>query len=151
MQTKTHTGTLRSSETDTKQLLRKAGLKATPGRMSVLRLLRKAARPLAVRDIFMQLSSPRIDQATAYRILGVLRKSGLVEDVDFRHGHVHYEFKSPIGHHHHIVCERCGRVEDFKGCDYKKIKKNALMQTPLFSEVSRHSLELFGICRRCDK
>lgn len=133
-----------------KNILRDAGYKATPGRLALLELLRRSKKPLSITEIARGLSASgrKMDQVTIYRNLESFEKIGVVRKVDLRHGHSDYELASEDDHHH-LNCLRCGKVRDFAGCDLGSIIKKALRHNPEFAEVSQHSLELFGICRKC--
>lgn len=92
-----------------------------------------------------------IHQVTVYRILHALKHAGIVTQVDFRHGRSYYELRDEQHDHHHIVCVKCGRVEDFVGCDYERLAAKALKQARGFATIVSHSLELFGMCNTCSK
>ena len=132
-----------------KELIRSAGYKATPGRLALLEVLQKSARPLSVPRIVRGLRGNKVDQATVYRALATLEKIGAVRRVDLRHGHADYELVQGGDHHHHINCLNCGTVQDFTGCVLGLVIKKALRKNPDFAEVREHSLELFGLCRKC--
>jgi Fur family ferric uptake transcriptional regulator len=138
---------------DLREVLRDAGLRATHGRMLLINILKKSKHPLAIKDVMKRLPRGKLNQVTVYRILDALHNEGLVRMIDLRHGHVHYEIAgpSPSHHHHHVICTKCDRIEDFKGCNYKKLAKGAIKQASSFSKVEHHSFELFGVCKSCDK
>lgn len=139
-----------NNSSDHPTLLRDAGLKATPARLAVLNLLSMAKKPLSINDIKQDLKRhSSIDQATIYRIIKALEKKGLIKQVDFQHGHAHYELRTH-DHHHHVVCENCGKVADISKCDTTDIEKQALKISG-FSKINDHSLELFGLCNKCAK
>ena len=129
-------------------LLRKAGYKATPGRVALLKLLKASKEPMSIQEIIKKAGKIAVDQATVYRMLEVLEKIGAVKQVNLQHGHVDYEFVDPKDHHH-IVCTVCKRVEDLDGIDTPDLSRRALRQATSFAKVTAHSLEFFGICRNC--
>ena len=131
-----------------KMLLRRASLRATPGRLHLLRALKESRRPMSIKRINAVLARTRIDQATIYRTLETLAEKGIVRTIDFQHGHVHYEL-ADADDHHHVVCRCCGRVGNFTGCDMESIARKAMSQCTQFVEIERHSLEFFGLCRAC--
>src|SRR5688500_13198772 len=93
-----------------RELLRKAGYKATPARMAILEFLNTLQKPVSVPEIIQKLGQ-NIDGVTAYRTLDALKKSGIVRQIDFHHDHAYYELAS-LGEHHHAICTNCKRVED---------------------------------------
>ena len=139
-----------SEKRDYAQILRKAGLKVTEARLAVLKFLEVAKFPLSPAKIAKGISRSDIDQATVYRTLNSLEKAGAVRQVNFEHGHAHFEMASRPDHHH-VVCMSCGRVSDFTGCLTDKAIRDALKQAKDFSYIDHHSLELFGLCRSCKK
>ncbi|OGZ60127.1 MAG: hypothetical protein A3B96_01845 [Candidatus Spechtbacteria bacterium RIFCSPHIGHO2_02_FULL_43_15b] len=130
-------------------ILRSAGYKTTPPRVLLLELLDKAKSPMTIKEI-MEKTGKEMDQATAYRALKKLEGAGLVSQIDFQHGHAHFELAATKEHHHHIVCVKCGKVEDFTHCDLEEFSKNISKKSRGFSSIKHHSLEFFGICKSCE-
>ncbi len=143
MKQKTH-------KTDFPALLREAGLKATPGRLSLLAFLSKEPKPLTVGAIKKKLGN-ETDTVTLYRALEDFAEAGIVRRVDFEHSHAHYEIVAGREHHHHIICKKCDKVEDVHACESVGIEKNVLEKAKNFSTITSHSLEFFGICNQCVK
>jgi Fur family ferric uptake transcriptional regulator len=91
---------------------------------------------------------PAVGRATVYRALDQLESLGLVQKVDLAGEAAGYERVDPQGHHHHhLVCERCGRVVAFEdeGLEQAIV---ALAERPDF-KVSSHEVTLRGECSRC--
>lgn len=128
-------------------LLKQTGLKVTPARVKVYEILANVGKPLSVHDILKKLPAGSADQATVYRILEALKKVGLVKSVEFEHGHAHFEIDSG-DHHHHIICESCGKVVDVSKCDVSGLDRQVLKISG-FKNINRHSLEFFGLCDKC--
>jgi Fur family ferric uptake transcriptional regulator len=128
-------------------LLRGAGFKATPHRLAVLALLEKSKKPLSIKKIRDQLRRKDLDQATLYRMVNALEQAGLLRAVDFRHSHAHYELEGGERHHHHIVCQSCGKLADIFA-DTSRLEAQALKMSK-FAAITSHSLEFFGLCRAC--
>ena len=135
---------------DFASLLRAYSYKATPGRVAILAVLEKNRRPLSVPDIHKELKS-KVDQVTIYRTLETFAESGIVRKIDLQHSHTHYEIVLGHDHHHHIVCKKCGKVEDIELYKIETFEKDALKKSKLFSTIKNHSLEFFGICNACAK
>lgn len=133
------------------EALRERGLKSTPARMAILNILAGAKKPLTVEQIGKKIKQIRLDTVTLYRTVSRLTHVGMVRHIDFRHGHAHYELNDPKRDHHHIICTKCHAVEDFTGCDFSDITRRALSQTKNFRTIAEHSLELFGLCKKCEK
>lgn len=132
-------------------VLRERGLKSTPARTAILNILAAAKQPLTVEQIGKKIKKGTSDTVTLYRTVQRLTGVGLLRYIDFHHGHAHYEFNDPKRDHHHIICTACHAVEDFTGCDFSDVAKRVLSQTKNFRTIVEHSLELFGLCKKCEK
>lgn len=122
--------------------------KATPGRLAVLAVLRRAKKPLTIPEIIAKVGKDTSDPATVYRTILTLKASGLIQPINFHHGLTYYELAS-LDEHHHVVCLKCQRVADVAECCVEAdMQQNALQQSG-FAEIQRHSLEFFGMCKNC--
>ena len=130
-------------------ILRENGYKATPSRLSLLQILEKADSPLSINHI-MKESNGNLTQATLYRALESLVDIGMVRQIDIGHTHAHYELETKEKHHHHIICKKCGKIEDVDICEIREIETIILKQTKAFALIQNHSLEFFGICKTCN-
>lgn len=128
-------------------LLQQAKLKATNERLALLEVLSKSSKPLSVRELADKLKKSKIDQATIYRNIDSLTKNGLVRLVNFQHDHNHYELEDSK-HHHHLICENCGKVVDVSKCDTGKIEAQ-VKALGNFATINKHALEFFGLCKPC--
>ncbi len=124
--------------------LKSGKLKITPIRVKLLDILEHSKEPVRVKDIVKSLKS---DIVSIYRNLENLIKIGLVEQVFLDQKEAYFELKDQK-HHHHAICENCGRVADIKDLIHHKLDKMALKQSD-FASITRHSLEFFGICKSC--
>src|SRR5947207_2667050 len=131
--------------------LKKAGLKVTLPRLRILTLLEKSKeRHLSAEDIYRILleSGDDIGLATIYRVLTQFEEAGLV----IRH---HFEgdqsvFELDHGEHHdHLLCVKCGRVEEFVDPIIEKRQQEIAKQAGY--SITDHSLNIYGICGKCQK
>lgn len=131
--------------------LKEAGLKVTGPRMKILQILENAKEHhLSAEDIYRTLvdSAEDIGLATVYRVLTQFEEAGLVVRHHFEGGQSVFEIDH--GHHHdHLVCIKCGRVEEFIDAVIEKrqeeIAKNAGYT------ITDHSLNIYGLCAKCQK
>ncbi|MDP3962910.1 MAG: Fur family transcriptional regulator [bacterium] len=130
-------------------LLRTGGLKATRSRLAILGVMRRTKHPLSPQEIIERLGKS-FDQATIYRFIKKLQARGIIRQIDLRHNHAHYELFD-LNDHHHLICMRCGRIEDVSGCEIEDAYNAILRSAKDFSEIRQHSLEFYGICRNCGK
>lgn len=134
-------------QSDFKAQLREKGCRATPARIAVLSLLQSEKRPLSVEKIIAGIGADAIDYVTAYRTVTLLQELGLLRQIDFHHGHAHYELAA-LGDHHHVVCVKCDKVAEVACCNAKRMEEDALLVSG-FSRITDHALEFFGICKKC--
>lgn len=127
--------------------LRERGCKATPARLAILLLLEREKKPLSVERILARLPKRALDYVTAYRTVTLLKELGMVRQIDFHHGHAHYELAS-LGDHHHVVCVQCNAVTDIPHRNSHQMLQTALADSG-FSSITDHSLEFFGVCSSC--
>ena len=140
---------LHSPQLDLTELLRSHGYRATSGRLEILKVLSAEQKPLSSKEIFEKCSSKSLDAVTVYRALEAFVVSKIVQRVDLQHGHVDYELSLDGHHHHHIVCKKCGTMEDVESVDCDKLTKLVQRSSTQFSLIDDHSMELFGVCNAC--
>ena len=86
---------------------------------------------------------PWVGMVTVYRTLDLLSELGLVRRLDLGDG-PRYELAED--HHHHLICEGCGSVEEFEQCP---LDPERLPHVSGDFEVRAHSLEVYGRCSSC--
>lgn len=131
------------------QDLRKAGLKVTLPRLKILELLASNDhRHMSAEDVYRALldSGEEIGLATVYRVLTQFESAGLVSRQHFEGGHSVFELDEG-SHHDHIVCVKCGRVDEF--LDQVIEKRQQAIADDLGYEMTDHSLHIYGICEKC--
>jgi Fur family ferric uptake transcriptional regulator len=123
-----------------------AGFRSGGGRRQVVELLGREGCALTALEIDRRLDG--VGRATVYRALEQLEALGLIQKVDLGGDAAGYERIDPSGrHHHHIVCEHCGRVIAFEDQGLEQAI-GALAERPDFS-VSSHEVTLRGECSKC--
>ncbi|MBA3659890.1 MAG: transcriptional repressor [Gemmatimonadales bacterium] len=88
-----------------------------------------------------------VGTATLYRTLDLLVESGLVRANDFGEGFRRYEPVVAQAHHEHLICERCGRVEEFANERLERMLP--VIADEHGFEHRRHRVEVYGVCRAC--
>ncbi len=136
-----------NQKTQLRSLLRKAGMKITNGHLEILSIILKSKKPISSQDIIDSVGK-QLDPATIYRCITKLKNSGIIRQIDLRQNHAHYEFFD-MAHHHHIICVDCGKIEDIKDCHLETVHQQILEQTKQFTQVRHHSLEFYGLCKKC--
>lgn len=130
-----------------KEIFKKVGLKNTPARILILETFSDKCQPLKAEDVFKKLKKKNIDLVTIYRTLTSFEKAGILRKVDLHKDSQYYELAEH--HHHHIICGKCGFVEELVGCDIKKLASKLVLKSSNFKIIKDHSLEFFGVCKRC--
>ncbi|HEX6550501.1 MAG TPA: ferric iron uptake transcriptional regulator [Gammaproteobacteria bacterium] len=133
------------------QELRNVGLKVTLPRVKILEILERSnPRHMSAEDMYKALleSGDDIGLATVYRVLTQFETAGLVTRHHFEGGHSVFELNQG-DHHDHIVCVKCGRVDEF--VDQEIEKRQQQIAAAKGYEITDHSLYLYGICSNCRK
>ncbi len=128
-----------------------AGYKITPPRTLLINILYKTKNPLTINQIISRLRKEGVNRATVYRNLKVLEDSSIIQQIDFRDKGIRYELIDKNNHHHHLVCTKCKKTEDFYNCSVERIVNSVLKKSSSFSIVESHTMEFFGVCRKCIK
>jgi len=130
--------------------LKGAGHRSGGAREAVVSLLATQSCCLSAQEIADRLRERGSDIgiASVYRALDLLHEMGLVQRVDLGEGSARYEPVAPGGeHHHHAVCDRCGRVTAFD--DERLERRLEQLAGRLRHSMSGHDLVIHGECSRC--
>jgi Fur family ferric uptake transcriptional regulator len=132
------------------QSLKEIGLKATLPRRKVLELFEHSkVRHLSAEDVYKSLMAEGIDigLATVYRVLTQFEQAGLLSRQHFETGKAVFELNQG-GHHDHLVCLQCGRVEEFYDPEIEQ--RQAEVARKRGFELKGHSLALYADCTKPD-
>jgi Fur family ferric uptake transcriptional regulator len=130
------------------QTIHDKGYRLTPQRMMVLDVLHKADYHISAEEIFQQVKAlyPYANISTIYRTLELLKKLDLITEIDMGDGCVRYHLLEK-GHHHHLICNKCGKVIELPESLLAELKKK-LIENYQFQADIKH-LALFGTCSSC--
>src|SRR5882672_11982397 len=99
--------------------LKDKGVRLTRQRQILLELIDRSGQHLDAENLFQMAKEkdPKLNRVTVYRTLKLLKEGGLVDELDLAHfeGEKHYYETRLKQEHAHIICLRCGRVEEFFG------------------------------------
>jgi Fur family ferric uptake transcriptional regulator len=129
--------------------LKKAGLKITLPRRKILEIMEKAQEHhLSAEDIYRTLreTNEEIALATVYRVLTQFEEAGLVIRHHFEGGQSVFELDLGT-HHDHLVCVKCGRVEEFID-EIIETRQEEIAKQAGYT-ITDHSLNIYGICKGC--
>ena len=131
--------------------MRAKGLRMTSQRLILADLLETADEHLDAERVYQlaRRKDPKIHRATVYRTLNTLKRLGLVDELDLMHvtGDRHFYEIRPSIFHIHLVCMRCGAVEEPSGPFWQDLKVRVMEETAFKPEVVR--LEMGGTCTAC--
>ena len=131
------------------QELKDAGLKITLPRVKILQILDGAAsHHLSAEDVYKQLlvNDEEIGIGTVYRVLTQFEDAGLVKRHHFEGGHSVFEI-AKTEHHDHIVCVKCGAVEEFTDDGIEQ--RQGEIAESFGYQLTDHHLNLYGLCPSC--
>jgi Fur family ferric uptake transcriptional regulator len=132
------------------QALTDAGYRRGGARRAILDLLDEQACALSAVEVQAALAGRRRDvsRASIYRVMEELEAIGVEQRVELGQGMVRYEaVRSGSGHHHHLVCDRCGRLEPFTDAGLERAISRLSDTVPL--KVSVHEIVIHGACQVC--
>lgn len=131
------------------QQLKNAGLKITMPRLKVLHILEQSGNHhLSAEGIYKALleMGDDVGLATVYRVLTQFEAAGLVSRHNFEGGHSVFEL-SQGEHHDHLVCVKCGLVEEF--VDEVIEQRQKIIAEKAHFKMTDHALNIYGLCPRC--
>lgn len=132
--------------------LREHGARYTKGRRALVEMLARVDRPITLPQLLA--AGDGIAQSSAYRNLAVLESAGVIERVVTSDEFARYELAERVTgrHHHHLVCEECGTVTDFRLDDdlERELDRglSRISRREGFHE-EQHRLDIMGRCRDC--
>mgnify|MGYP000892734583 CR=1 len=128
------------------EYLKQMGLKITNQRLLVAESIFRHPSHFTVDSLAESLKDRRdeISRATIYRIVSILVESGQLTEHNFAQGVRYYEHIPRHEHHDHIVCQDCGRIEEFLVPEIEKVQQQIAEQHGFALEA--HALNLYGRC-----
>ncbi|MHB8574206.1 MAG: Fur family transcriptional regulator [Dehalococcoidia bacterium] len=124
--------------------LEERGYRVTSPRLAVLAAVADAGDLFSADEVAHRL--PRVGRATIFRTLKLLVALDVLCRVLLDDGSLRYRW-SRHGHHHHLVCNDCGAVQDFTACDVAELVKELTLRANF--TVEGHWLEVYGRCSAC--
>jgi Fur family ferric uptake transcriptional regulator len=120
------------------------GYRVTPSRRAVIAAILAQQGHFTVEDLLARCRDA--GRATVFRTIRLLTELGVVCRVLLEDGSKHY-MVSQRGHHHHLVCTACGKVQDLDQCAITDVVREMSESTGY--ELEGHWLELYGRCAEC--
>lgn len=134
-----------------KDVLKEENLKFTPQRYEVFKEVCASDEHREAEEIYLTLRDRdvNVSRATVYRTMDILHKHDLVRRMNIGDGKWRYEHWLDCSHHDHIICIRCGRIEEFLSPEIEKLQEQVSSQHRY--KLVRHVLQLFGLCEECQR
>ncbi len=130
------------------EILQEKGYRLTPPRMIVLEAVEASDDHISADEIYRQtlIKYPYMNISTVYRTLELLTELGLASETDFGGERLCYH---PLGksHHHHLVCWKCGKVQDIDVSVFHQLQDD--LRTRYGFDAELEHIALFGICAAC--
>ena len=129
--------------------LERAGYRSSAPRAAVVEAIGELGCGASARQIRAKLEARgrRVGLASVYRALELLEELRLVQRLDVGEGPARYEPFRPEGHHHHLVCDRCGEVAAFEDPELERTIERLVDRVDF--AVDAHDVTLRGHCPDC--
>ena len=135
---------------ETLSALGRAGFRSGGARRAVIELLGRQDCCLTAQEIFdgLRAEGRTVGIASVYRVLELLSEKGFVQRIDIGAGTTRFEPLHRSGeHHHHLVCDECGKVEAFSDDELERAMRKVERRTGY--SVAGHDIVLRGACQDC--
>lgn len=131
------------------EFLQTRSLRLTSQRLAIFERAFDTHQHFTAEELYgwMQDAPGRGSRATVYRTLALLVEGGFLESLDVGAGELRYEHVLGHRHHDHMVCEGCGRIEEFFDERIEALQEEACAAKGF--EMTSHNLRIFGLCRAC--
>jgi len=128
--------------------LQDKGHKITKVRRGVIKIFSDVSIPLSANQVEQMLFKVdiNVNKATIYRELQFLLKNGFIVEVYLHPSEVSYE-SSKLKHHHHLVCDKCGSIDNVTNCLADALEEDIYKKKGF--RIKSHTLEFYGICKNC--
>ena len=132
-----------------KDFLKSKGLLYTQPRELILKEATSAVGHFSADELTEQMhkNGINISRATIYRTLASMKEAGILNSVDFGHGHIHYEAKKAKKYHEHITCKKCGAICEIQIENLAKVINTAAAKAK-FKHIE-YAIRVSGVCKNC--
>lgn len=127
------------------------GVRLTAGRKMLVEIIQDSRDHLDAATLLSlaKKKDSHIHRATVYRTLDLLKRLGLIDELDLMHleGEKHFYEARTKSEHFHLACFRCGKIVEHKTPTFDRLKREVSEQTGFSIDVIR--LEIGGECQNC--
>ncbi|MFC0562451.1 Fur family transcriptional regulator [Halalkalibacter alkalisediminis] len=123
--------------------LKERGLRITPQRISILKVIIALKTHVTVDEIHKKL--PNMSLATIYSNVKLFVNLRILSELPYGNGLSKYELFQTT--HYHVICSKCGKIKDF---NYPILKEVEYLGSNLTQyKIHSHQLEFYGLCKIC--
>lgn len=127
------------------------GIRMTAQRRTLIETIQEAKSHLDAESLWKQARErdQKIDRATVYRTIDLLKRLGLIDELDLMHlhGEKHYYEVKTQKDHLHLACFHCGDILEFSSPSFERLKEEIGAKNNFDIQVIR--LEVGGLCKQC--
>ncbi|MEK3879974.1 peroxide-responsive transcriptional repressor PerR [Paenibacillus sp. FSL H8-0122] len=129
--------------------LKTTGVRITPQRHAILTYLMEAMNHPTADDIYRALEPqfPSMSVATVYNNLKMFMEAGMVRELTY--GDNSSRFDANVSDHYHVICQECGKIEDFSYSTLHEVEQQAERATGF--KIHGLRMELYGVCKGCSE
>jgi len=131
--------------------LREKGVRLTRQRELLLEIIDRSGEHLDAERLYLlaKEKDSKLNRVTVYRTLKLLKQGGLVDELDLMHygGDQHYYETRMKQEHAHVVCLRCGKVEEFFGEPLQRLRRQ--IESHFGFQILLARTEVGGYCSHC--
>ncbi len=141
---------MRTETSRFKDYIETKGLYFTPERQCIAEEVFSNHKHLDAEELLkiLKTKGSKASRATVYRTLDLLVESGLVDKIDLGDGRAAYEHTAGHTHHDHLICIKCGSVEEFEEPLIEQLQDWACEKAGF--KATGHNLNIYGYCRSCN-
>ncbi len=132
-----------------REYLQKHKLRYTREREQIIKEIFSTHDHFDVEAIYLSMRQKgiQVSKASIYRLIPLLIETGLIQEVYYEDGHMHYEHVYGHEHHCHLRCTRCRKIEEFVDRRLQEIEKD--LAEKFGYEIIDRKLEVKGLCPEC--
>lgn len=128
--------------------LQSRGMRVTPQRAIIFEAIEKLEGHITAEEIFQEVQrvNPYVSLATVYRTLELLQDMNLVTPTNLGGSQTYFALEGH-GPHHHLVCQQCGKIEEFSDNLLQTLRDSLQEQYGFEAQVNH--ISIFGLCALC--
>ena len=129
--------------------IRSKNLRRSEQRQQILDVFLKTEKHLTAEDLYniVKKKNSSIGYATIYRSLKLFSEAGLCRELHVADGVTRYEHHHNHKHHDHLICTKCGKFVEIESPEIELLQEKIAKKNGFV--LTKHRLELYGLCRSC--